>query len=149
MKAIEEGIPPIISLFSSGRSSCKLSNRRDCDSDKRTMDEISTNRDELALNSVIGKIRKRIGELVQEEPSSIFLTVSGMATIYTALRLSLKIMNNKRDEQKNNISLENDKKELKSIEEKKKKKWPCVVFGFPYLDTLKVIFKSVVTTNFK
>ena len=57
-------------------------------------------------------LRERIAGIVDQSPQSVFLSPSGMAAIYSAIRVSRRI----------------------NFERKGK----IVVFGFPYLDTLKM-----------
>lgn len=68
----------------------------------------------IATESILAK---RIGDILQQSPedNSITLTVSGMASIYTALRLVHAIFGDQNSE--------------------------IVVFGFPYIDTLKLMQK--------
>jgi len=64
---------------------------------------------------VLGTVRSRIGEMCNEPVENVLITVSGMAAIYTALRMAQAVFGG------SDVST-----------------GQIVVFGFPYIDTLKL-----------
>jgi cystathionine gamma-synthase len=86
--------------------------------------------------SVYGALRERIAQLTHVPPSHVHLVPSGMASIYTALRASRRL---KQDEQ-----LQKQQQQLQSNPSTTHKTsttmngGTSIVFGFPYLDTLKL-----------
>lgn len=66
-------------------------------------------------------IKERIASIVETPPSSVFLTTSGMSSIYAALRSARR-------------------REIKT--NSKNQGGTSIVYGFPYLDTLKMCSRS-------
>ncbi len=73
-------------------------------------------------NDSFTEIKNRIASIASTSPSSVFLTPSGMASIYAALRSARRrfIEHQKLHEYRDNVG------------------GTSIVFGFPYLDTLKM-----------
>lgn len=113
----------------------QLKRKRCCFSDDVLRDCIANNNDFHKSHVATGDqaaevIRQRIATLCQIENESkncVTLTVSGMASIYAALRLAQYEYINRKggtlNDHNNNAILEET---------------AVVVFGFPYIDTLKV-----------
>jgi cystathionine gamma-synthase len=76
-------------------------------------------------------IKTRIGDIINEDatiPGTITLTVSGMSAIYTALRIAQKTQQELYNLTPSSIDI--------------------VVFGFPYLDTLKIMKRKELNKSF-
>lgn len=125
-------IPPITALYSSTNETQSLTD----DTHSTITDNISsTSPTDATISSTTSgsscsvsfrsieaeeTIKKRIGSIVNEDTSSVLLTVSGMSSIYIALQLSQQL---KMDQ---HCSIDKSCIDI-------------VVFGFPYLDTLKMM----------
>ena len=107
--------PPITALYSNNDGRRCLSDKLFSDSTTTT----TTGNKAFRLIEIENVIKSRICTIVNEDISSILLTVSGMSSIYVALQLSQQL---KVDQHSINID---------HID--------MVVFGFPYLDTIKMM----------
>lgn len=72
-----------------------------------------------SCDSIYDKLRARIANLTRVPPSHVHLAASGMASLYKALRSSRRL-------------------KMHSSEKKSSGGGTSIVFGFPYLDTLKL-----------
>lgn len=111
-------------------------NLRHCKSDNYT-EEVGC--DSITLSSLVSSsscgrscsvevIRKRIAAIVQEDYQAVTVTVSGMAAIFSSLRLTQSYF-----QSASSLNLPHQE---------------IVVFGFPYLDTLKVRVGNVYISYF-
>ena len=93
---------------------------RECLSDSYSLDALRRQYGDAACP--IDIVKRRIMTILEEpvnDESSITITTSGMAAIYTALRLTRKVLAEEDGSDGDNLEM--------------------VVFGFPYLDTLKMM----------
>lgn len=93
----------------------------------------------VSCESVYGALKERIAKLTHVPPSHVHLVPSGMASMYTALRATRRL---KQDEQQqrqlqNNSSTTHHHK-TSATATSTMNGGTSIVFGFPYLDTLKL-----------
>jgi len=80
-------------------------------------------------------IKKRIASITNTPPSSVFLTPSGMSTIYTALRSARR---RKISQQQDDDSHPSSSTTTTTTTSSSNSGGTSIVYGFPYLDTLKL-----------